>query len=376
MKHIAAGVTEAVRQVDVLEVQVDFVPNAPSPQATSAVVHFLKEGIERLGVRELRLQISPESLGAMRPYTADFLRTASNMLEEIVEINVFAMVSADHIEDSLPSFLRDFNAYANIELPTFAGPTLPPDVAAKLCVLLEACEAAQLHRPAVQLIVDPTVDIVGRFRQLIGLGFRSIDLRMPDRDHVRRPDHPVEHYGAAMIALFEDWIGDDDPNVMILFFHDILHAMKIGMLPEEEVPNRTGLERVHLAGDGNLAYATSRFTAEPASANIGDGVTLAGFLGSHRVDLIRQTIERPAARCSDCCWWGVCGGGELQHRSSSTDGFALESVFCDAIDALFTAIAAKLIAAGMTVELISNNLDSLRLGVRPDAPVDAATTDR
>jgi uncharacterized protein len=60
--------------------------------------------------------------------------------------------------------------------------------------------------------------------------------------------------------------------------------------------------------------------------------------------------------CGECCWRYVCRGGDPIHRFSAERGFNNPSVYCDVLQDLYSATAAKLLRKGANIAQIEGAL--------------------
>jgi uncharacterized protein len=166
-------------------------------------------------------------------------------------------------------------------------------------------------------------------------GVSNYDIMIPDATVDESPPSIAAFYN----GLFELWLeaNRQDPAVHIRLISDMISALLGSHSPTEGVGHKA-IELCTVMTDGSVeAHDVLRIA--------GDGLTRTTLnIFEHPIDAVRNEPRWQAARnasielcakCRQCKFMNVCGGGYLPHRFSRRNGYDNPSVYCDDLYAMF-----------------------------------------
>jgi hypothetical protein len=341
----------------------------PTPSShLDRLISRIGEAVEVLGVADLRICLGsawfePAALGDTQEALTRLLAACAPQ----VETRLFAALIPEQFHSGTLALVEQMGIYPALAYPPEGRPAEAwfafQDAFA---AWREQADAWRIHRPVARITLDPQLNLVEVYRYLTHASqIHAFDLIFPDAEH----SAPVQAapYAEGLRALLAAWISEDNPNYLILPFHEVLQALKMGPEPHRWARDaESAFEQIDIDRTGRLGYGRVLPAAEAGCLQTS---SLQSFLNSPGVMALRAKQVRQPARCGDCCWWQVCRGGELRHRQADPKDFDRESAFCEVLDDLFSAAAASLIAAGLPPSTISS-----RLGSSPAVPPAAIDT--
>lgn len=190
-------------------------------------------------------------------------------------------------------------------------------------------------RVFVLCVVNPAQSGLRIYRYFRDLGLRHMDFLFPDVSH----DNKAKWYGRFgptpvadyLIPVFGAWMKEDDPEVNIRVFLDLLRAA-MGGSAETDAFGNPQMGYLIVETDGSIEGLDALRVCEEGIQRTGLNVKHHGFddleQGLPLVNqLVNQGIPLPSA-CEDCFERDLCGGGYLPHRYSRANGFDNPSVWC------------------------------------------------
>jgi uncharacterized protein len=184
-------------------------------------------------------------------------------------------------------------------------------------------------------VINPNVLGLTVYKHFLGLGVRHIDFLLPDECHDTRnraykgpSSTPIADY---LLPIFDEWFGEDNVNVRIRIFEDIIRSLLGGVASTDIIGNqRPGYMIVDT--DGSLHMNDVLKICDEDMSAIGLNVL------SHRIDefgnagkLFRDVMRgelQLCSACKSCSDVEVCGGGYMPHRYSNARKFDNPSVWC------------------------------------------------
>jgi len=167
------------------------------------------------------------------------------------------------------------------------------------------------------------------------LGITSLAFLLPDVTHDSKSrwyghldGTPVADY---LIPIFDSWLDEDNPDIEIRIFEDLLHLM-FGHPPLRDQFGNPRMDYLVIETDGSIEGLDALRSCADGISKTGLNVLTHGFddlhLGSPLIYQAMTTgIPLPDA-CLGCPEREVCGGGYLPNRYSSRNYFNNRSVWC------------------------------------------------
>ena len=173
---------------------------------------------------------------------------------------------------------------------------------------------------------------------------------LPDVTHdSRRSRYPESaHTPAAdfLLPIFEEWWKEDDPQVRVLVFWELISALLGGKATSDSFGS-PALGYLIVETDGEIETMDALRVCKHRLPSTGLTVHADSFDALRwRNPWVYEVTTRGApipSACEPCRYARVCAGGSLPHRYSEAAGFENPSVWCTDIQALLdrmsTAIA-------------------------------------
>lgn len=184
-------------------------------------------------------------------------------------------------------------------------------------------------------VISPGQSGLDIYRYLRDLGIRAMDFLLPDVSH----DSKAQWYGAFgptpiadyLLPIFDTWMEEDNPDVTIRLFDDLLRLLMGGRGQTDALGNAS-MGYLVVETDGAIEALDSLRVCEGSLQRSGLNVRTQGFDDLDQGSpLVRQFIAETmplAPVCRRCPERRVCGGGHLPHRHARANGFDNPSVWC------------------------------------------------
>jgi uncharacterized protein len=205
--------------------------------------------------------------------------------------------------------------------------------AATLAGLLEL-RAAGLS-PQVLCVVNPEQSGVEAYRHFRDIGIEWMNFLLPDVSH----DNWDRLYGGLgptpvadyLIPAFDAWMEEDDPDVVVGLFWELLQRLMGGPGMFDSFGNPL-MSYLVVETDGSIEALDALKVCGDGIAASGLNVLEDGFDDLARgLPLVNRAVHEGfpvASKCRSCEVLGVCGGGYLPHRYARRNGFDNPSVWC------------------------------------------------
>src|SRR4029453_2802230 len=170
------------------------------------------------------------------------------------------------------------------------------------------------------------------------LGIRHMNFLLPDITHDNRArvyNHhsstPVADY---LIPIFDEWFGEDDPDIRVSIFHELITLVRGGKARSDSFGNlRSGYVVVETDG-GIHANDVLRISGHDIG-NGGLNIFTHGFDDLHLGSpLLYRMVHEGIELCETFQAWPekrACGGGHIPHRYAHRNGFDNPSAWCSDI---------------------------------------------
>jgi uncharacterized protein len=194
-------------------------------------------------------------------------------------------------------------------------------------------------------VVNPAHAGLGIYRYFRSLGIKRMNFLLPDASHDAKKllydqygETPVADY---LIPLFDDWYSEDDPDVSVRFFEDIIRAVLGGKVQSDAISNGRANYLV-IDTDGTIQALDALKVCHEGLPESGLNVSDHGFDDLDKgLPLLYRIVNESIPLCSTCQQCPereTCGGGYLPHRYSRDKGFDNPSIWCKDLQKLFTHI--------------------------------------
>ncbi|MDQ4070521.1 MAG: radical SAM protein [Actinomycetota bacterium] len=192
--------------------------------------------------------------------------------------------------------------------------------------------------PRILCVINPGSSGLDVYRHFRDEGIRWMSFLLPDVSH----DHKRDWYGGFeptpvaryLIPIFDEWFRADEPEIVIANFWDLLRRLMGGPGLVDCFGNPL-MSYLVVETDGSIEALDALRVCDEGIANSGLNVLDHGFddLASG-ARLVHQAVHEGfplCAKCLQCEFVDVCGGGYLPHRYSRARSFDNPSVWCEDI---------------------------------------------
>jgi uncharacterized protein len=349
-------------------------PKHISLETMGAIARFLERGIEELGLRSVRIVFQGGEPMMMR--TRDFdvaCQVLRGALAKAPGSEFVMQTNATLVDDEWLELLSRHKVAVGVSLD---GPAEVHDqyrvdhrgrgtyhrVVRGLRKLQEAAGVDKGIPPSVLAVINPESDAAHVYRHLVHeLGLDCINFLLPKNCYENRQGLALGKYGAWLSAAFDAWTQDDNPEVEVALFVDLLDVFlhRKGSLLWGNVDARPWESAICIASNGNVApddeFRVTRFWSEVQGHNVRTS-TLADFLDSRAFHVLNRAKRTAPNKCAACMWKGMCGGGVLLNRYSADGDFDNPSILCNDLQQFYSTVAAYLARSGISRGRLARSL--------------------
>ena len=190
-------------------------------------------------------------------------------------------------------------------------------------------------------VVNPSFSGREAYRHLVDdLGIYTINFLLPDAHYEALPEHAPEEYARFLCEVFDEWINDNNPNVNIRYFKNLLglFAGRQSSIYGSGKNSSYILPLLTISSNGDLAPADNFMNLSDNMTYRGYNVcniSLKNYLNTNPFPLIVNSQNTLPRACKNCKWQNICNGGELAHRYSKKNEFDNPSVYCDGLKIIY-----------------------------------------
>jgi uncharacterized protein len=202
--------------------------------------------------------------------------------------------------------------------------------------------------PRVLCVVNPSMSGTDIYRYFRSVGITWMNFLLPDVSHDNK-QRLYGRYGATPVAdylipVFDAWFNEDNPEVRVTLFWEIIQRMLGGPIGKDVLGNPL-MTYLVVESDGTIHALDALRVCEDGIAQSGLNVFDHGFDDLHLgLPLVYRAVHEGiplCATCQRCPEESLCGGGYLPHRYARANGFDNPSVWCADILLLLAHIRAR-----------------------------------
>lgn len=322
-------------------------PVIPEDIVVSAA-RFLRQGVKDLGLKKLDISFhggEPLMVGKKR-----FKRICDILVEEIadhVELRLNMQTNGALIDEEWANILYDYRVGVGVSVdgPKWIHDQSRIDKKNRGTYDLTLQGIRRMQRRAEGSVGGlGVIPASATAREIYAhfvheLGIKVIDLLMPIQDWRNVEPDMVQHVTEFYLQLFDVWMEDNDPKVEIRTLSEPLRAMLTGHGARNySVSLKDICDSITIRSNGDLCPDDTLSSLAPRYQKTNFNVrrdSLSSFMRADFWEDIRLAAAEPAHRCVDCKWWGICRGGQAEHRFDEQTRFRRESVYCDTYQQVF-----------------------------------------
>lgn len=229
-------------------------------------------------------------------------------------------------------------------------------------LLLEAAKAKRVRWPGVLCVVSPEHSGAQLFDHFArDLGARAINFLLPDLCYDNEvPPEFVAGCGRYLREVFDAWAAYRPQRVNVRFISEIyLPLLNDGHAAAMRQRANDVAQLVAIRSSGEISPVDKLSTVSEHYKSTGLNVrtaTLAEVLNGPLWAEIRAASSAVPPGCRGCQWWNICRGGPIHTRFARDSGFDNPSIYCSALQDLFSHAAGALLAGGADREQMSRRL--------------------
>jgi uncharacterized protein len=228
--------------------------------------------------------------------------------------------------------------------------------------LLEAAAVNKIRPPGLLCVMNPAVDGAAIYRHFVDdLHATWMDFLLPDVTPSLGMRKLVEGVEKYMMEVFREWAADLDENVVVRFIKEVFAPLAnddAARSMERKNIDYRGLISVSSNGEVGPHDVLRTLNGKWAKSEINvlqhDIRDLFASRAWHELGVAAELFPQ---ECSDCAWWRLCRGGSLEHRLGPTGSdFGRKTIYCSALQELYSEVAAHLAQGGIAVSDIERRL--------------------
>jgi uncharacterized protein len=188
--------------------------------------------------------------------------------------------------------------------------------------------------PGILCVIQPGTDGLGVYRHLRSLGLTNLNFLLPAVCYDTPPTAAISSATPVadfLIPIFDEWFAEDDPDVSIRLFREILRVL-LGGRSRTEAIGAGSLNYLVIDTDGSIHSNDCLKVCDAGVSASGLNVSTSSFEDVRTgLPLVYQlTFEQlPVAEaCASCPELATCGGGSAPSRYSRARGFDNPSFWC------------------------------------------------
>ncbi len=345
---------------------------------TRALAGWLAEGARELGLSEVRISFHGGEPMLVRALEfAEACRIFQETIAPVADLQFSIQTNATLMTEGWLEALRGFEVSVGVSidgdrkdhdryrLDDQGRSSFDQTEAAIKRLMAESLTAPSLQ-PSTISVVDPRIDYAATYRYLRGLGVRAMHFLLPDRsadDRSAAVEREADIIGKGLLALFEAWLEEADPDVQIRFINNALAHFEAGVPPRSSPEPRKKNQIIVARSDQTVAIDDSLIPALDWYSATPEFAIRDYSLRQVLADPIFATMDAVEATlpdgCRDCQWAAMCRGGDLENRYSARNGFNNPSVYCQTYKTLYAGICRALAARGYPREEIERRFGAL-----------------
>lgn len=183
------------------------------------------------------------------------------------------------------------------------------------------------------------------------LGFTNVDFLLPDSNHDSTTPEQSKKMAEFVAEIQRLYRRETDARVRIRLIDSAVREINLPPVNASLLARFLSQKELvfTIASNGDIAPDDILRTTDPTIMTTGLNITsatLTDVLLSPVLGRLTDLSFSVPSDCMGCTWMNVCRGGHLYHRFSSANGFDNRSVYCEALQALYTGVSETFLLAG------------------------------
>jgi uncharacterized protein len=335
------------------------------------IVNFIRVGIDDLGLEEVTISLHGGEPLMQPKHEFRSMLESFNSLSSLVKIDYVTQTNATLVNQNWIDLLNEYNVGVGVSIDG------PQDCHDKYrldhygrgsydSVLrgIELLMKGLNDTPGSLTVINPEFSGREIYKHIVGLGFKRLDFLLPDMNHNLQPSFSITSYSNYLISIFDEWVLDNNPEIHVRKLKSMIRQLlgrksltyASGIMSDDHIP------LISIRSDGaicstdelvstdpNTVLFTGKYVADTSLKEVIDS-------GNFREIAIAQ--KTAPQKCMSCKWYMACGAGNLVHRFSDDQRFNNHSIYCEALQDIYTHLYQHLVVSGVPEDGIKNYLST------------------
>ncbi len=347
-------------------------PKRIDEETLNDTIIFLKESIYKHGISSIQIDFhGGEPLLYGKKQFEQACDLFLNALNDIVNLKFAIQTNAILIDDEWIALFKKYQVSVSVSLD---GPPQINDqyridhqnkgtyhkVANGLQQLKNAVQKMEIPNISTLAVINPHASGKMVYRHFVDiLGLKHMDFLLPGFDYDTYQVNDLPLYGDYLMDVLNEWITDDNPSIKIRLFGAFvakLYGESTFMFPGEKFENKDAIA-ITVDTDGMMYGDDSLRSNQAWNHYKALSITehnFSTFVAAEK-EWFTQNIKTPIA-CQNCIWVDMCGGGHLENRFSSKNGYHNPSIYCDSLQRIYQQILHFLIDSGISFDHLNKHI--------------------
>ena len=230
-------------------------------------------------------------------------------------------------------------------------------------LLQQATSQGKIPQISNLAVINPHASGKQVYRHFVDrLNIRHMDFLLPGFDYDTYQAEDILLYGDFLIDILNEWINDNDPTIKIRLFGAFiakLYGESTFMFPSNQFESKKAIA-LTIDSDGMMYGDDSLRSNQAWNHYKALSVCEYGFNDflAQEYHWHQKNIKTPDA-CKHCMWMTVCGGGHLENRYSSKNGYYNPSIYCESLQRMYHQLLSFLIDHGVTLPHLDSHPQKL-----------------
>jgi uncharacterized protein len=337
-----------------------YLSHAPyiSKETIHSVSAFLKQGIESLGIESILIGFhGGEPMMQKKHHFAAMCDTFLNDLSPLCSIGFSIQTNGTLIDNEWISLFEKYKVGVGVSLdgPKHLNDQHRVDHSGRGSYdrvyhgINKIKDSVLAGKVGLLAVMNPEYDAQEVYKHFAhDLNFQWQNFLFSDYNYENHPPYKIEIMADYLEKLFTSWREDRSSGTRIIYFESI-----IALLMGQPFSSKYGIgptcidamPLITISSNGDLSPVDELRSAKPGwmnQKNIRD-ITLKDFFNLDVFQELRSALTVLPNKCSQCMWQKICNGGPIVTRYSLENGFNNPSIYCDALQTLYSLIVTYLI---------------------------------
>jgi len=182
-------------------------------------------------------------------------------------------------------------------------------------------------------VANPDIPPEQLWQTWLRTGFKRFDFNLPHCTHDNPPWFTTDQLSPWLIELFELWWTENDPEIDVRFFRNIVHLI-LGASSSTDYIGGKQVGIVVIETDGSIQGTDALRACKNGLTNVNMNVFTNNIQDAMNIPLVKLSnngASRLCQKCLVCDVKDVCGGGYVPHRYRERNDFDNPSVYCESL---------------------------------------------